>query len=342
MPGRHANTGDYRYGFQGQEMDDEIKGEGNSVNYTFRMHDPRVGRFLSIDPLSSEYPWNSPYAFSENRVIDGIELEGLEYIHYIVLLDMKGKPVSKSTVKDYRNLSNSQLLAIHGKTAQDFYKKFSQSFGPEGRGVKYSYYLLTGNGGKVFLSDQWEVTQNSFADNIGRNGLYSGRGSITLFGPIFNTKGAGNVYGYDFGQTPNDFQDGLAKAHDISQDGFDDYLNPLEDVRDPIFEGDIEFLKGNHLALEFIKNNPNAIDPYTNRPVSDEAVESSKDARKLFSHVVEYKIWKRGLMKSMGLDVNNATDMKRINIKDWVPHGGFKALTLWGIFGDGTNDESGN
>ncbi|PIX09060.1 MAG: hypothetical protein COZ75_08780, partial [Flavobacteriaceae bacterium CG_4_8_14_3_um_filter_34_10] len=79
MPGRHANTSDYRYGFQGQEMDDELKGEGNSVNYTFRMHDPRVGRFLSIDPLAKSYPWNSTYAFAENRVIDGIELEGAEY-----------------------------------------------------------------------------------------------------------------------------------------------------------------------------------------------------------------------------------------------------------------------
>ena len=42
------------------------------------MHDPRVGRFFARDPLESKYPWNSPYAFSENRVIDMIELEGLE------------------------------------------------------------------------------------------------------------------------------------------------------------------------------------------------------------------------------------------------------------------------
>ena len=42
------------------------------------MHDPRVGRFFATDPLEGKYPWNSPYAFSENRVIDKIELEGLE------------------------------------------------------------------------------------------------------------------------------------------------------------------------------------------------------------------------------------------------------------------------
>ncbi len=43
------------------------------------MHDPHVGRFLSIDPIGLDYSWNSPYAFSENRLIDGIDLEGLEF-----------------------------------------------------------------------------------------------------------------------------------------------------------------------------------------------------------------------------------------------------------------------
>ena len=80
MPGRHANTVDYRYGFQGQEMDDEIKGEGNSINYKYRMHDPRVGRFFTIDPLTAKYPYYSPYSFSGNKVIHAIELEGLEEI----------------------------------------------------------------------------------------------------------------------------------------------------------------------------------------------------------------------------------------------------------------------
>jgi len=37
-----------------------------------------VGRFLSIDPLVADYPWNSPYAFAENKVIQFVELEGLE------------------------------------------------------------------------------------------------------------------------------------------------------------------------------------------------------------------------------------------------------------------------
>lgn len=78
MPGRSGGTSDTRYGFQGQEKDDEIYGEGNAYAFEYRMHDPRLGRFWSIDPLNRKYPFYSPYAFSGNRVIDAIELEGLE------------------------------------------------------------------------------------------------------------------------------------------------------------------------------------------------------------------------------------------------------------------------
>ena len=87
MPQAFRNTGEmlsggYRYSFQGQEADDEIKGAGNSINYTYRIHDPRVGRFFAVDPLAATYSYNSPYSFSENRLIDCIELEGLEKLHY--------------------------------------------------------------------------------------------------------------------------------------------------------------------------------------------------------------------------------------------------------------------
>ena len=88
MPGRYGSTNtagvftlgssDYRYGMQGQEKDDELLGEGNTYAYTYRLNDSRLGRFFSVDPLFAKYPWNSNYAFSENRVIDAVELEGLE------------------------------------------------------------------------------------------------------------------------------------------------------------------------------------------------------------------------------------------------------------------------
>ena len=66
------------YSFQAQEHDDEVKGDGNSVNFEFRMHDPRLGRFFAIDPLIKSYPHYTPYSFSGNKVIAFKEFEGLE------------------------------------------------------------------------------------------------------------------------------------------------------------------------------------------------------------------------------------------------------------------------
>jgi RHS repeat-associated protein len=73
----------YRFGFNGMEKDNELKGVGNSLDFNFRIYDSRLGRFLSVDPIAKQYPWNSTYAFAENRPIDGIDLEGLEYMSYM-------------------------------------------------------------------------------------------------------------------------------------------------------------------------------------------------------------------------------------------------------------------
>ena len=78
MPGRSVNTEGYRFGFNGQEKDNEIGGIGNSYNFTFRTYDSRLGRFLSIDPIGKNYPHSSPFAFAENSPIQCIDLEGLE------------------------------------------------------------------------------------------------------------------------------------------------------------------------------------------------------------------------------------------------------------------------
>jgi len=79
MPGRmNVPETPNRYGFQGQESDDEITSSRSHYSYEYRVQDARTGRFFSVDPLYAKYAQNSTYAFSENRVIDSIELEGLE------------------------------------------------------------------------------------------------------------------------------------------------------------------------------------------------------------------------------------------------------------------------
>lgn len=67
MPGRKYNGGDYRYGYQGSEKDDEIAGEGNSYTTHFRQLDTRIGRWLSVDPEFKAF--ESPYVYMGNNPI---------------------------------------------------------------------------------------------------------------------------------------------------------------------------------------------------------------------------------------------------------------------------------
>lgn len=78
MPERTIEPSSYYYKHQGQESDSEVVGEGNSYFYKYRMSNSRLNRFYSVDPLIKNFPFNSAYAFSENRINDRIELEGLQ------------------------------------------------------------------------------------------------------------------------------------------------------------------------------------------------------------------------------------------------------------------------
>jgi RHS repeat-associated protein len=181
----------YRFGFQGQEGDDEVKGEGNSVNYKYRMHDPRIGRFFSVDPLAPKYPHNSPYAFSENRVIDALELEGLEawevknkwnaehiagYQNAITTISDKWVKESKTfTCEDFALAilcqyakENSLPLTIQNKSGTYNQENYPAGSTPEQRDFVY----------KKFVDD---VSSTSAAHDIAEyNGKFVGKGKGAL------------------------------------------------------------------------------------------------------------------------------------------------------------------
>ncbi len=77
MPGRKYTIGNsYRYGFNGKERDKDM--DGNNYDYGFRIYNPSLGRFLSVDPLYKSYPWYTPYQFAGNKPIIAIDLDGME------------------------------------------------------------------------------------------------------------------------------------------------------------------------------------------------------------------------------------------------------------------------
>jgi hypothetical protein len=55
-----------------------VKGVGDQQDYGMRIYDPRVGRFLSLDPIESDYPGLTPYQFAANTPIQAKDLDGLE------------------------------------------------------------------------------------------------------------------------------------------------------------------------------------------------------------------------------------------------------------------------
>jgi len=80
MPYRNGEQlSSYRYGFNGMEKDNEAKNDNNHYTTPFRQYDPRIGRWMSLDPLMAKYPDASPYsAFNNNPIYfaDPLGLEG--------------------------------------------------------------------------------------------------------------------------------------------------------------------------------------------------------------------------------------------------------------------------
>ncbi len=71
MPNRNL-VGDYRYDYQGQELDKET----GKVAFELRLYDPRINRWLTTDPAGQ---YHSPYMAMGNNWMNGVDPDGAEY-----------------------------------------------------------------------------------------------------------------------------------------------------------------------------------------------------------------------------------------------------------------------
>ena len=132
QPGRVG--GEYRYGFNGMEMDKEPKG-GAGLSYTteFRQYDPRVGRWFSPDPVVKVS--ESPYAaFYNNPIVwadpSGLDPGGGDPINLVTQSggkDSNGKPFTYYSLDGGKTWSSTPYPGTSEETKQHFQSQAQKS-----------------------------------------------------------------------------------------------------------------------------------------------------------------------------------------------------------------------
>lgn len=257
-----------------------------------RLESEKHSRFLSVDPLTSSYPMLTPYQFASNRPIDGVDMDGLEYVKRIHTVDSKGQVIFTTDILYYQ--MTDQRLRVHGGTTKGLYN--SAGYGPEGKGIKHEYYLANG---EKYQEPIWDLSQNSFMGSLSSHGLYSGDGSITKTGQK----------DYDFSWKPIDAADAIAKRHDMNYSSVHAY-DVVEDNRTlfadkQMVNEDKDFLESVPLRLIF------------GGRVAGETIVAAESQQKFIGILADYKEWKRGYLIENHLDPNNIDDNKKVFLSNW-------------------------
>src|SRR5690606_36398635 len=97
MDGRNVQDSTYRYWFNGKERDSNGEwGSKGHYDYGFRIYNPSIAKFLSVDPLTTSYPWYTPYQFAGNKPVIADDLDGLEERIRIYNSTNNGKVITTS------------------------------------------------------------------------------------------------------------------------------------------------------------------------------------------------------------------------------------------------------
>lgn len=155
MPGRNYSSGDYRFGFNGKEMDNEIDGvTGSKLDFGARIYDSRLGRFLSVDPLANSFPSLGPYQYANNSPIYLIDEDGESGVAY------KTAQINAATGNPILKVVSNVYLYGEGATAA------------RATAMKTEVNTQYNNGGNYFTADVDGVTYDVvFEINVETLGL---------------------------------------------------------------------------------------------------------------------------------------------------------------------------
>ena len=113
-----TGAGAYRYGFNGKERDNNGELGLTSYDYGFRIYNPGLGKFLSVDPLTTSYPMLTPYQFASNTPIQAIDLDGLEAV-YITTDQFRSFTVPKLKQSEWYNIDGRTEQSSFGSAAMN-------------------------------------------------------------------------------------------------------------------------------------------------------------------------------------------------------------------------------
>ena len=126
-----------QYGFNGKEKDSNGEFGNTTYDYGFRIYNPAIGKFLSVDPLMSSFPFYTPYQFSANNPIASIDLDGLEAVIKINSPWFKNEIEKAINTKTVEGNERASFLAFHSITVDR---------PPDKKGSAYVHNLYGGEG----------------------------------------------------------------------------------------------------------------------------------------------------------------------------------------------------
>jgi RHS repeat-associated protein len=99
---------EYSYGFNGMEDDEEMtNANGQSYDFGARLYNPRVGRWLSRDPLERKYSELTPYNYVANMPLAVVDPDGKDIILVIYLTQTGESDHAAIAVEDYDQIKET-------------------------------------------------------------------------------------------------------------------------------------------------------------------------------------------------------------------------------------------
>ncbi|MGB0175726.1 MAG: RHS repeat-associated core domain-containing protein [Owenweeksia sp.] len=176
QPGRNYNSGNYRYGFSGEEKDNETKGDNNSYDFGARIYDPRYGKWLSVDPLQKKYPDLTPYAFVGNTPIQAKEIGGKDFV---IIGNEEYRARVTQLLRDLYNQSPTARKAIMDIASSD---KVFLIVENEERATSGNYYQdFNSSKSDGFMIFSFEKASQNLDVTNGRNGEELAQNPLTNF-----------------------------------------------------------------------------------------------------------------------------------------------------------------